>query len=80
MRSDRCPECDRLWREHDEVSQKTFRLEARLIRAQSVQDHDLVEALAARLARLMQEQNRTSEAFAQHQAKAHSRKVGPSGD
>jgi len=65
---------DRLWREHSEVSQKSFRIEARLVRARSVQDHDLVQALATRLATLMQEQNRTREAFVEHQAKDHPRK------
>jgi hypothetical protein len=69
-----CEECDRLWREHREVSQRTFRLEARLRRAEARQDHDVVQALAARLASLMQEQNRTSQAFVEHQAKAHPQK------
>jgi hypothetical protein len=74
MPTENCPECDRLWREHSEVSQRSFRIEARLIRARTIQDHDLVQALAGRLASLMQEQNRTSEAFVEHQAKAHPRK------
>jgi hypothetical protein len=69
-----CDECDRLWREHSEVSQRSLRLEARLRRAALRQDHDVVQALAARLVSLMQEQNRTSEAFAQHQVQAHPQK------
>jgi hypothetical protein len=69
-----CEECDRLWREHSEVSQRTLRLEARLRRAELRQDHHVVQALAARLATLMQEQNRTSQAFVEHQAQAHPQK------
>jgi len=69
-----CDECDRLWLEHSEVSQKSFRLEAWLRHAELSQDHDLVQALAKRLASLMHEQNRTSEAFVEHQAKAHHQK------
>jgi len=68
---ERCKECDRLWRDHSEVSQKSFQVEARLRYAQTTQNHDLVQALATRLASLMQDQNRTSEAFVEHQAKAH---------
>jgi len=73
MSANTCSECDRLWRQHSEVSQKSFRIEARLVRARAINDDDQVQALAERLASLMQEQNRTSEAFADHQAKAHPR-------
>jgi hypothetical protein len=66
-----CEECDRLWREHSEASHKSFRVEARLTRAQATQDYDLVRVLATHLASLMHEQNRTSEAFVEHHAKAH---------
>jgi hypothetical protein len=38
------------------------------------QGHELVNALIAQLTILMSEQNRTSEAFVQHQARAHPRK------
>jgi len=69
-----CDECDRLWREHSEVSQRSFRLEARLRHAEATQDHNLVQALTTHLASLMQEQNRTGEAFVEHQAKAHPQK------
>jgi len=68
------PECDRLWREHSEVSQKSFRLEERLRNAELCQDNDLANALARRLVSLMWEQNRTSEAFVEHQASAHPQK------
>jgi hypothetical protein len=74
MSAQRCPECDRLWREHSEVTQRSFRLEQRLRRAELRQDQDLVQMLVARLASLMQEQNRTSEAFVEHQAKDHPQK------
>jgi hypothetical protein len=74
MSPEPCPECDRLWREHSKVSQKSFQVEARLRYAQTTQNHKLVEALATRLASLMQEQNQTSEAFVEHKAKAHPQK------
>lgn len=74
MPSKTCPECDRLWREHSEVSQRSFRLEARLRHAEATQDHNLAQVLAERLADMMREQNRTSEAFVEHQAKDHPQK------
>jgi hypothetical protein len=72
-----CDECDRLWHQHSEVSQKSFRLEAKLTSAQTIQNHELVQALAEQLASLVQEQNRTCEAFVEHQAKAHGRNSPP---
>ena len=74
MSPEPCPECDRLWREHSEVSQRSFRLEERLRHAELCQDNDLANALARRLVSLMQDQNRTSEAFVVHQAKDHPQK------
>lgn len=73
-----CTECDRIWQEHREVSQRAFRLEERLRHAQATQDHNLVQALAIHLADLTREQNRTSEAFVEHQATAHPR-IGADG-
>jgi hypothetical protein len=71
---DGCKECDRFWREHSEVSHRSFRLEERLRNAELRQDNDLANALARRLVSLMEDQNRTSEAFVEHQAKAHPQK------
>jgi hypothetical protein len=42
-----CQECDRLWREHSELT--NLRLEPRLRRAELRQDDDLVKALAEKL-------------------------------
>jgi len=56
------------------LSQRSFRLEAWLRNAELCQDNDLANALARRLVNLMQEQNRTSEAFVEHQAKDHPQK------
>jgi hypothetical protein len=56
-----CEECDRLWREHREVAQKSFRLEERLRNAELCQDNDLANALAKRMGYLGQEQARTSQ-------------------
>jgi hypothetical protein len=69
---ERCEECDRLWAEHKQVVQKSFRWQERLRRAEIRQDHELVNAVAAQLTILMSEQDRTSDAFVQHQARAHS--------
>jgi hypothetical protein len=38
-------ECSRLWREHGAATDKIFRLEERLRRAQLCQDNDLANAL-----------------------------------
>ena len=72
--SDRGEECDRLWGEHKQVVQKGFRLQECLRLAEIRQGHELVNALIAQLTILMSEQNRTSEGFVQHQARAHPRK------
>lgn len=53
------------------MSQKSVRIEERLLRAELHQDHDLARALAVRLATLARELNRTSEAFVEHQAHVH---------
>jgi hypothetical protein len=45
-----CEECERLWREHGEVTHRNFRLEERLRRAEDRQDDELVRALSAKLA------------------------------
>ena len=74
---ERCEECDRLWGDHKQAVQKSSRLQERLRRAEIRQDHELVEVLAAQLTILMSEQNRTSETFVQHQARAHSHKREP---
>jgi len=66
-----CEECDRLWREHSEVSQRSFRLEQWLRNAELCQDQPLVKALATRLATLALQQMRTSEALIKHQAQGH---------
>jgi hypothetical protein len=49
-------------------------LEERLRHAELCQDNDLANALARRLVNLIKEQNRTSEAFVEHQAKDHPQK------
>ena len=77
MSPELCPECDRLWREHSEVSQRSFRLEERLRHAQATEDYNLVQALATHLADLMHEQNRTSEAFVAHRQRRTPKRARP---
>jgi hypothetical protein len=66
-----CEECDRLLREHSEVSQRSFSLEERRRHAELCQEPDLAKALASRLAALALEQMRTSRTLIEHQSQAH---------
>jgi hypothetical protein len=60
---ERCKECDRLWREHSEVSQRSFRLEERLRHAKLCQDNDLANALAEKLVYVAGDATRTRRAL-----------------
>jgi hypothetical protein len=66
-----CEECNRLWREHDEATQKSFRLEQRLRRAELCHDDHLAKALTAKLTYVAQDTARTRQALADHQSQAH---------
>jgi len=62
-----CSECDRLWRCWGALTQMQFRLEEILRQAELRQDHDLINALNAKLGYLVQDQERISRALTHHQ-------------
>jgi hypothetical protein len=61
----------RLRREFDEVTHKTFRLEERLRHAKDCQDQPQVKALAGRLAHLADERMHFYRLLIEHEAQAH---------
>jgi hypothetical protein len=66
-----CEECDRLWRQHSDAIQQSFRLEERLRRGRICQDVRLANSLAAKLEDVAQEAVRTRRALEDHQSQAH---------
>jgi len=67
-----CPECNRLQREQNEVTERSFLLEQRLKRAELRQDDEQVKAIGAMLASVADTQRRLSQALTEHVGQTHS--------
>ena len=66
-----CSECDRLWREMDEVIQRKFSLEAELHHAEERERRQLAIGLREQLASLAREQAIINQSMFEHEAREH---------